>query len=95
MLTADFSGLPGGAVVRGRLYLDPTHEYLTGHVLEIELPNGSRVDVSWRREFMPYTITTYFAALPGRESHRVRTVSEVILQVHRLAKLLAVAKRDT
>lgn len=61
MKTAALSQLPPGTQVRGHLYLDPSVQYHSGDVLEVELPNGYTIDVSWSddRPDAPFRLAVY------------------------------------
>jgi hypothetical protein len=61
MKTVAINDLPPGSEVRGFLYEDPKHVYGLGDVLEVELPNGTMIDVGWDEVVpnVPFHIVVY------------------------------------
>jgi hypothetical protein len=61
--------LSPGAVQRGNLFRDPGHRYGTGDVLEVEMPDGLKIDLGWDEgEARPFHAVVY------RESYGARFI---------------------
>jgi hypothetical protein len=89
MKTIELTGLPPGSEIRGRLYDDPAMKYLSGDVLEVELPNGLMIDVGWDEDAREgaFRIAVYREYFGDRfVDIRVREAGEVALRVAELAR---------
>lgn len=92
MKTVRFNDLPPGAQVRGSLYLDPSMEYGSGDVLEVELPTGFTIDVGWDEGVpeAPFRIVVYREYFGDRfVDFFVQDVDDVEYEVRRLARELS------
>ncbi len=88
MKIVNIEDLPHGAEVRGTLYDDPHYEYGLGDVLEVELPSGRMVDVSWSNDHpdKPFRIVVYQDYFDDHlVDYRVANASEVAQHVKLLA----------
>ncbi len=88
MKIVTLNNLPVGAQVRGFLYDDPNHVYGLGDVLEVELPTGRTIDVSWDEDLPsePFRIVVYREYFGDHFiDFRVREIDDVVREVSRLA----------
>lgn len=89
----EITGLPDGTIVRGALYEDPDAFYGLGDVIEVELPSGWIIDVSWNggediEEERPFCITVYHGHFDNRIIRfRLRDSVAVVAEVKRLAEM--------
>jgi hypothetical protein len=89
MKIVEICNLPSGTLVRGVLYEDPSHVYGLGDVLEVELPTGRTIDVSWDEDSPgnPFRIVVYREYFGDRlVDFCVRNVDDVVSAIHRLAE---------
>lgn len=95
MKTVGFTGLPAGSAVLGVMYDDPSVRYETGDMLEISLPSGYMIDVSWDDSVLgePFVVTVWRQHFGDHGPfYRVRNTDEVV--AYCLAVAAALEKPD-
>ena len=84
-----FNNLPTGVHVRGNLYNDHSMIYLSGDVLEIELPTGFTIDVGWDADSpdTPFRIVVYREYFGDHfVDFSVKNIDDVTNEIYSLVK---------
>lgn len=80
-------GLPASVVVRGGLPRSQAPADLVGDMLEIDIPDGTTLEVGWEPEHDPggwYRVVIFRGYWPAGEVWRVSTQDEVVAMIRRI-----------